>query len=108
MCFLVSVSRVTSTSGGEENLSSNISTRFFVSGMFLVIFPVLPGDQGTYFCTASNPVGQVRSSAELLVFAPSNIVQVEVLEFSNPNAAATCHLTGQAEFEVRTISDRNY
>ena len=71
-----------------------------VSGSFLVISPALPEDQGTYTCTASNEAGTDSSSANLNFFSASNVVLVEVEEFSNPNAENTCHLVNQGEFEV--------
>ena len=86
-------------------LTNDQTSRIFVDDI-LVIAPVRAEDSGTYICTASNPEGQARASAELLVAASSSVLRVELRDFSNPTSQgqSVCHETRQAQFEVSTSS----
>ena len=86
--------------GVEEQLTPGQSTRIAITGTFLTISPTTAADSGVYTCTATNPSGQVTSSAFLTLVSQSNVVLVEMEQFSNPDVENKCHVVDIEGFEV--------
>ena len=84
--------------GGSEVIAQ--TDRLFIRDNFLLIFELEDGDQGDYTCNAINPAGTASASAMIIIFGLSNVVTVEIADFTNPNMENTCHELNSTEFEV--------
>ncbi len=102
-------SRVLESTGIKEDVADNPTDRFFVEGGVLIIAPTSPGDQGNYSCTAINSAGEVSSVFVLSVFQQSDIIQVQMMAFSNisMSAGVMCHDANHQQFEVRPLIHKN-
>lgn len=49
-------------------LEPDTDSRVVPSGPFLFVSQVRNGDQGEYLCAATNPAGEDRASARLIIF----------------------------------------
>ena len=87
------------TAQGFEVVDSG--ARFIISFNFLVISPIVSGDQGTYTCTATNSAGMDQASAMLTVFGRSSLIVMEMQSFSNPNQDGSCNEFSSSAFEVQ-------